>query len=561
MRPSEEGQLSVDFSSGETALYGLGAPVIIYDEGTNMLLGTGWSGSWLEFNGDSQGISFHLNGQTGRLAEFSGGEDVIRLSTNTVQDALISDYLGDRIRINNDDNTSALVSFDLSARHVTFGSSTSLLQDGNFEIHSPSSLRLNSVGHFNHYSPALNRATTYEYYFKNESGSIVQYFNQSFATNSASYGTYGFTGLSAGTLRSSLFSIDTSVGEVSVNDLGSTLDFRAESSSNSNQFKVDAKLNAVQIGTSVAGQIVDFRDHLIEVNKNQNDIDVQIRSSGNASGIFLNAGTNLVGVMMAPTSALSVDGGMYIKKTTGAANGELFKVESSNEGGYFGVLDGATTGFIPQFEFATNAALPIGGTLRARIPAGQDSFNAALGAFIFDGVVGSALDGPTNANILVLRRGNNAAVQTVFRVGPAGGVVVGTPTGSHKGFGTINAQAVYDDNVLLTCYPIEYARTGSINLVEMDNKYGRGNKHTRAHDFSKQAKKLVDIKEYSNEWKTNGHLPLFPSREEWETREQIPIGELTQSMAETIELQAIHIDDLQSQIDELHSIVMKLRNK
>jgi hypothetical protein len=34
----------------------------------------------------------------------------------------------------------------------------------------------------------------------------------------------------------------------------------------------------------------------------------------------------------------------------------------------------------------------------------------------------------------------------------SGGFVVGSPTGADKGAGTINATAVYDDNVLLTCY-------------------------------------------------------------------------------------------------------------
>jgi hypothetical protein len=48
------------------------------------------------------------------------------------------------------------------------------------------------------------------------------------------------------------------------------------------------------------------------------------------------------------------------------------------------------------------------------------------------------------------------------------GFVVGSPTGADKGVGTINAQAVYDDNTLLTCYVPEAYTQGSVDIAKWD---------------------------------------------------------------------------------------------
>jgi hypothetical protein len=49
-----------------------------------------------------------------------------------------------------------------------------------------------------------------------------------------------------------------------------------------------------------------------------------------------------------------------------------------------------------------------------------------------------------------------------------GSVVIGTPTGGFKGVGTLNAQAVYDDNTLLTCYVPEAYTQGTITFSKWD---------------------------------------------------------------------------------------------
>lgn len=55
---------------------------------------------------------------------------------------------------------------------------------------------------------------------------------------------------------------------------------------------------------------------------------------------------------------------------------------------------------------------------------------------------------------------------SVFNHG--GGFRVGAPTGGDKGAGAINAQAVYDDGVLLTCYVLEAELTGQVALTKWD---------------------------------------------------------------------------------------------
>jgi hypothetical protein len=104
-----------------------------------------------------------------------------------------------------------------------------------------------------------------------------------------------------------------------------------------------------------------------------------------------------------------------------------------------------------------------------------------------------------------------------------GGLVVGAPIGGAKGVGTVNATAVYDDNAILTDYVFE------------------GKKHGRFDP------KYLDAATYTAYWRTHGHLPSFPSREEWEQARK-PLGDLVQRLWETVEMQAVHIAELLEKI-------------
>jgi lysophospholipase L1-like esterase len=54
--------------------------------------------------------------------------------------------------------------------------------------------------------------------------------------------------------------------------------------------------------------------------------------------------------------------------------------------------------------------------------------------------------------------------------GATGGVIIGVPTGGDKGYGTLNASAVYDDGTLLTCPALakEFIETGTVDTGKWD---------------------------------------------------------------------------------------------
>lgn len=120
-----------------------------------------------------------------------------------------------------------------------------------------------------------------------------------------------------------------------------------------------------------------------------------------------------------------------------------------------------------------------------------------------------------------------------------GGTVFGSPTGGDKGAGTVNAVAVYDDNVLLTDYVFDYVLDGEVKEQDLP----------QATQFLKDTN-VTNVDHFAVQWKTNHHLPSMPSREEFEA-DGMSIGKLAQRLWETVELQAIHIESLNERIKKL----------
>jgi hypothetical protein len=109
-------------------------------------------------------------------------------------------------------------------------------------------------------------------------------------------------------------------------------------------------------------------------------------------------------------------------------------------------------------------------------------------------------------------RVNNA---NVALVGPAG-VVVGAPTGGSKGTGTINAVAVYDDNVLLTCVGVQYLKHGEVDLAQWD-ALSPVKHHRTAHRFVELVKTFDprDPKQYIDRMLQDEALPGMPTMDGW----------------------------------------------
>jgi len=79
--------------------------------------------------------------------------------------------------------------------------------------------------------------------------------------------------------------------------------------------------------------------------------------------------------------------------------------------------------------------------------------------------------GSAQGSYLTWETTSNASATRTERMRLYQGLQVGAPTGGDKGVGTINATAVYDDNVLLTCMALskEFLATGKVDTEFWDN--------------------------------------------------------------------------------------------
>jgi len=158
-------------------------------------------------------------------------------------------------------------------------------------------------------------------------------------------------------------------------------------------------------------------------------------------------------------------------------------------------------------------------------------------------------DGSSNAG--VFNMGANALI-----VNGASGVVAGSPTGGDKGLGTINAMAVYDDNSLLSCYVFDQALDGAIDLAKWDAKAPDG-RHDGARRFAGRigtAHDPLTLDEYAAHWRENRHLSSLPNEATFDAaRDKLSTGEWVQRLVETVEIQAVLIEQLNARLRDLEA--------
>lgn len=159
------------------------------------------------------------------------------------------------------------------------------------------------------------------------------------------------------------------------------------------------------------------------------------------------------------------------------------------------------------------------------------------------------------AAFITLNSGSNVEA---IRIASDQGAYMTGATGGSQGSGTFNAQAVYDDGVLLTCYVPHYIVDGGISLNEWDdlvpNKKDEKTFHLPARRFALDVHNRIEVEKFTDFWKTNKHLPTMPSKEEWVKDGPKPTGEMIQMLWETVELQAAHIDQLLIRIEALEKV-------
>lgn len=228
--------------------------------------------------------------------------------------------------------------------------------------------------------------------------------------------------------------------------------------------------------------------------------------------------------------------------STGSAGDVITWVPKFNipRSGTFRWLDGNFLLSPDGDEVTPNHSLVINGAV------GEDSAiqltNAATGNAAVDGfVIGfTALESfvKNQENTDLVFYTNNLARG---RVDADGGLVIGTPTGDSQGVGTINAVAVYDDGVVLTDYVFDFYVDGKIE--DSDIK--------KATTLIEKPE-ILQIDAFSNYWKKTKSLPTMPSRKEFE-KNKMSVGQLAQKLWETVEIQAIHINELNQRIKNLES--------
>lgn len=351
--------------------------------------------------------------------------------------------------------------------------------------------------------------------------------------------------------------IETLLDDTTAAAARATLD--AASLTNANTFTAVQTIQSTDAGATVGPSLVLDR---FSASPAANDIIAEVRWDGRDSGGAAQTYARIYGGIAAPNAASEGAGLVVEVVQSGAAravatlgNPGTAVPNDASELSLYSNDAGAGTG--PVLALFRDSASPASsdalGQVRwnGRDASGNLEIYGTLDVSILDATHGSE-DSQMNFATYV------AGTRTT-RFVIAQGCQIGSPTGGDKGVGTLNATAVYDDNVLLTCYvPESYTKGGgNIDLAKWDaaipaRKDGTKPQHDRARAFQARAERDLDPKQYADFWKVSGHLPALPSHEEWTARgNKFSTGEIVQRLWETVEVQAAHIDKLLSRIEAL----------
>ncbi len=170
----------------------------------------------------------------------------------------------------------------------------------------------------------------------------------------------------------------------------------------------------------------------------------------------------------------------------------------------------------------TDIAISSDGRVTACAVWGSYIYESYMNSFVVGGGVGIGTTNPGTAKLSI----------------QGGGLVVGAPTGGDKGAGTINATAVYDDNVLLTDYVFDKYFDGSVRESDLPL-------HSNYNMLS-----LSQMADYIS---VNRHLPTIPGRDEWEKNGKFSLGVLANHLWETAETQALYVVELNNEIKQINN--------
>lgn len=146
-----------------------------------------------------------------------------------------------------------------------------------------------------------------------------------------------------------------------------------------------------------------------------------------------------------------------------------------------------------------------------------------------------------------------------------GGVRIGNPTGNELGTGKLNAQGVYDDNALLSCYVFDGALDGEIDDEKWDAKVpdrlrDDGEIEMRIHEDMRRFRARLGTAHdpltcdgYAAHWKEKRHLTAMPNEANMSADDKLSNGQWVQRLVETVEVQAVLIEELNLRLKQLEA--------
>lgn len=168
--------------------------------------------------------------------------------------------------------------------------------------------------------------------------------------------------------------------------------------------------------------------------------------------------------------------------------------------------------------------------------------NAAGAPIIFTDWYGQAVGvtAGSEAGRWTLRTMTAGTLTTCFYA--QAGLVVGSPTNGDLGVGKVNAVGVYDDNVLLTCVPLqtEFIQEGKVDLLKWDAISPKGH-HAVAHQFANLLATGFDPRDprrYIAKMLADQALPGMPTFTEWKHNE-LSTGEMLNKLWLAVEMLAV----------------------
>jgi len=363
-----------------------------------------------------------------------------------------------------------------------------------------------------------------------------------------------------------------------VNESGGDYDFRVEGVGEANALFVQGSDGYVGIGTNTPSSQLDVRGSAV-FNEDGADVDFRIEGDTDANLFSLNAGFDSIGVgtdgssyaklsiyRSTPAGTLSKNGcninRVTVMTSSGTSYDKAMFCDITDCTIPAGITDSGYKIGVNGNAFANTAGFA--GTLNTQygLWCKAGIHNATRGAVVntayaIRAEILNAVSGTTITNAYGLYIKNNDpsgtitnrwdiyCESTISKSYIGGSLIMGSPTGGSKGAGTINAKAVYDDNVLLTDYVFDKYFDNEIKEEDIDK--GISAEYT-----------IPTREEFIKHIEEKRHLPRLTGRLNWTEENRPSLGKFQSQLCEQMEHLAIYIKELHEENVDLKERISNL---